>query len=502
MSNFEHTEQQHPEEQDTAIEIVDLEPSEPPDTLDKIKRDPSARFEQKPPARPFLLKPGNVQLAALSGIVLVGLIIMLNVSGVFSFLLSHVTHQPASPSPVLSNALLYEQNTMRCLVDTAWSPDNQHIAVLGYGVDCPQGQGQYVPGLINVYDGYSTKLLTQVHPDIAIQSALKKQFNQFASKQVPPPIYYHSILWSPDGHSLALLFIAAFFSDPSTPRIDGVFFLGKDGKQRVFLRQETPEEAHFASYITWDLQQGVATLMPHHAIIENSNQFISTSEALSYYWGAGDVLVPVTQPGNTSPSIPALNPVGNPVGDSSFSAWQPGSIISVTQGVNGSLHAPGVYVWQTYFPAWSPDGRSLVDGLLTGALLEVPGQKIPGQQDLKDLGVDQLPVLQVHNKALVEVLHTLSSLPGTPGNSNGGPSLNVSWRPDGRVLAMYNADKVDIYDCITGLKLASLAPLMQPDSMNSYVDGLLRWSPDGTHLLLSSTIWGPMQLWGPGQLPH
>src|SRR2546423_4347039 len=33
--------------------------------------------------------------------------------------------------------------------------------------------------------------------------------------------------------------------NPTAPRIDGVFLLGKDGKQHVFLRQETPEEANF-----------------------------------------------------------------------------------------------------------------------------------------------------------------------------------------------------------------------------------------------------------------
>ena len=499
MSNSEYTEQERPEEQDSGIEITDLEPSEPTDTLDKIKRNLSAQVEKKLPARPFLLKHGKVQLAALTTVVLVGLIIVLSTSGVFSFLVSHVTHHPASPSPGSSNVLLYEQNTMRCLVDTAWSPDNQQIAVLGYGVDCPQGTP--VPGLVNVYDGHSAKLLVHLHPDAAIQSALKKQFKQFAGKQVPPPIYFHSILWSPDGRSLALLFIAATFSNPTAPRIDGVFLLGKNGKQRVFLRPETPEEAHFASYVRWDLQQGVATLVPYHAIIENSNQFIFTSAALSYYWGADDVLVPDTQAGNPSRLVPTLNPVGNPVGASSFSTWQPGSIIHITQSGNGPPHVPGVYVWQTYFPAWSPDGRFLVDGLIAGALLEVPGQKMPGQQALKDLGVDQLPVLQVQNKALVQVLNTLSSFPDTNGNSNGGPSINVSWRPDGRVLAMYNADHVDIYDCVTGHKLASLAPLMPPDSLNSYINGLLRWSPDSTHLLLSSTIWGPMQLWGPGQLP-
>jgi Tol biopolymer transport system component len=160
-----------------------------------------------------------------------------------------------------------------------------------------------------------------------------------------------------------------------------------------------------------------------------------------------------------------------------------------------------VYVWQTFFPAWSPDGHYLVDGLIAGVLLQVSGQKLLDHQALKDLGVDHLPILQVHNKALVQVLHTLSSLPDTNGNSNGSPGINVSWRPDGRVLAMYNAYKVDIYDCVTGRKLASLVPTMPPASLSGGGD-VLRWSPDGTHLLLSSTVWGPMQLWGPGQLPQ
>ncbi len=505
MSNSEHTGQERPEEQDSGIEIIDLEPSEPTDTLDKIKRDLSARVEKKLPARPFLLKHGNVQLAALSAIVLVGLIIMLSVSGVFSFLLSRVAHQPASPSSGSSDVLLFEQNTLRCLADTAWSPDNQQIAVLGYGVYCPQppGQSQYVPGLVNVYDGHSAKLLAHVHPDTAIQSTLKKQFKQFAGKQASPAIYYRNVLWSPDGQYLAVLFGAVSSPDPNVPRIDGVFLLEKDGKQRVFLQQETPEESKFYSYVRWDLQQGVATLVPLFALNANSNEFTFPSGALSYHWGAGDVLVPDTQTGNTSPSAPALSPVGNPDGDSSFSTWQPGYIFYLTRSGNGSLYEPGVYVWHTFFTAWSPDGRFLVEGLAGGARLEVPGQKSLDPQALKDLGVDKLHVLQVHNKALVQVLHTLSSLPNINGNPNGGggPSINVSWRPDGRVLAMDNAGHVDIYDCATGRKLSSLAPSTPPDRLNGFQD-VLRWSPDGTHLLLSSTDWGPMQLWGPGQLPQ
>jgi len=242
MSNFEHSRQEHPEEQDPGIEIVDLEPSESMSTLDKIKRDLLARVEKKHLARPFLLKQGKVQLAALSGVVLVGLIVVLSASGMFSFLLSHLTHPSASPS---SDVLLLEQNTLRCLVDTAWSPDNQHRAVLGYGGDCQQRTSRYVPGLVNVYDGHSAKLLAHVHPDAAILSTLNKPWKQFAGKQAPPLIYYQNILWSPDGHSLALLFSAALSPNPTASRIDGVFLLGKDGKQHVFLRQETPEEANF-----------------------------------------------------------------------------------------------------------------------------------------------------------------------------------------------------------------------------------------------------------------
>lgn len=490
MSNFEQSRQEHTEEPDPGVEIVDLEPSEPTNTLDKFKRDLLARVEQKHLARPFLLKHGKVQLAALSGVVLVGLIVVLSASGVFSFLLSHVTHPSTSPS---SDVLLLEQNTLRCFVDTAWSPDNQHIAVLGYGVDCP-GTNQYVSGLVNVYDGHSAKLLAQVHPDAAILSTLKKQFKQFAGKQAPPFIYYQSILWSPDGHSLALLFVAATSLDPNASRIDGVFLLGKDDKQHVFLRQETPEEANFSPHVRWDIHQGVATVVPNPAFTVNSNGVISKSASLSYHWGAGDVLVPDTQTGNASPSAATLSPVGNPDGESSFSIWQPGHIFYLTRGGNGSLYVPGVYVWQTFFPAWSPDGRFLVEGLVAEVRLEVPGQKSLGPQALKDLGVDQLHVLQVHNKALVQVLHTLLSLPDT------NIAINVSWRPDGRVLATDNAGHVDIYDCASGRKLSSLVPATPPDRMNGFQD-VLRWSPDGTHLLLSSIDWGPMQLWGPGQLP-
>src|SRR5207248_5082767 len=119
-----------------------------------IKHDLSARVAEKLPVRPFLFRRGNSQLAVTAAVVLVGVIILLSASGVFSSLIARVTHASASPSQGLSDVPLpsptfspLQHNTLRCLLDTAWSPDNQRIAVLGYAVGCPQGTNQYMPGL-------------------------------------------------------------------------------------------------------------------------------------------------------------------------------------------------------------------------------------------------------------------------------------------------------------------------------------------------------------------
>ena len=74
-----------------------------------------------------------------------------------------ITAKPSADVEQGEESLSLQRLYMTRLVgDTAWSPDNQQIAVLGYGVYCPQPQGQYVPGLVNVYDGHSAKLLAQI----------------------------------------------------------------------------------------------------------------------------------------------------------------------------------------------------------------------------------------------------------------------------------------------------------------------------------------------------
>jgi WD40 repeat protein len=74
-------------------------------------------------------------------------------------------------------------------------------------------------------------------------------------------------------------------------------------------------------------------------------------------------------------------------------------------------------------------------------------------------------------------------------------TLAFAWSPNGRVLADYGAGKrVDLYDCTTGHKLAPFT-LQSQYAAPSAEAVTLRWSPDGSHLLLSSVASGLVSLW-------
>jgi len=158
---------------------------------------------------------------------------------------------------------------------------------------------------------------------------------------------------------------------------------------------------------------------------------------------------------------------------------------------------PGVYTWSTYFAAWSPDGRYLAQVLYLAGRLSVPGQPPVSHQTLVDFQMERLPLLPVRDLGLKQILQTFLVSAGPAGPSG----VAVSWRPDGRVVAANDTgSSVDLYDAATGRHLVSLrAPLGA-----SYLYGLVvavRWSPDGSHLLIAGSEWGPATLWGPGQLP-
>jgi len=69
-------------------------------------------------------------------------------------------------------------------------------------------------------------------------------------------------------------------------------------------------------------------------------------------------------------------------------------------------------------------------------------------------------------------------------------ATTVAWSPNGRELAVLSSEEsVDLYDCTDGRKLASL--VLESKNMATLTGGasVLRWAPDGTHLLFSNTLW-------------
>ena len=372
---------------------------------------------------------------------------------------------------------------MSCLFDAAWSPDSARVAVVGYSHGCPGLY--YEPGLVNLYDGGTGRYVAQLRPDQQVLSAIKRQFPTLT--QTTPIIHYQNVAWSPDGRSIALVFVAFFPSASSEPVLGGVTLFRLTGRavQTVFLTRQPSFSALY--YLRWDLQQGTATFVNARTPVATA-LISSLRPALAYHWLPGGNFAPV--PGTLSA------PIGNPDGDASFTPWQSGTLARFTESGDKPFQLPGIFVWSTFFTAWSPDGRYLATQVSLLGRVTWTGQKPPSQQSLAALGAVSLGTLPARDQAFKMLANSL------PVTQTGTFSYSVAWRPDGRVLATYDGSYVDLYDCATGRKLASFVPNQGNARGLNGVQGVLRWSPDGSHLLLSSSTWGPIALWGPDQLPH
>jgi WD40 repeat protein len=202
--------------------------------------------------------------------------------------------------------------------------------------------------------------------------------------------------------------------------------------------------------------------------------------AFSYRWQANGSLVPfVPLSGRPQQPVPLGGPVGNPDGSTRFTIWQPG--LTIFSAV------AGYYQWSTSFSAWSPDGRYLIDDISLQGFYKPPSSIIPDIQALVKLNIHHNRLLSHRNVAILELL-------------KGSPF--ISWRPDGRVLAAYFTRGVIVfYDSRTGQSLETLT-LPASQHLLAGSSAILRWSPDGSHLLLSSPSYGLLNIWGPDQLPQ
>jgi hypothetical protein len=418
------------------------------------------------------------------------LIVLLSIGNGLSFLIArtfrsdsglHQTIKPRSNAYFIPGVApithyhVQQQDGLACLVDAQWSPDSSLIAVLGYQHDCPGVNG--VPGILNIYNVHTGKLVAQWQTDDTILGILNpppissgtavSSFGAATPKSVNDGenriigFTYSDVLWSPDGQRLAITFLTFM----ERQRMHGVLLMDVDGRhsQLMLQSQDTGELP-----VEWDLESGMGI------------SFAPVPPALGYRWGTNGALIPekvLSYDAVSSPGAPVG--VGNPEGENSFTIWQP--------GYTALTNISGLSVWSTNFGAWSADGRYLIDGISQSGLMEPRGHPLPDAQALEQMRIADMPLLPAHDAALLQVAITTSV---------------VAWRPDGRIMAAFNYyGAVDLYDCVTGRKIATLA-LAFRDQPLAGSTALLRWSPDGTRLLLSSAWGGTISLWRPGQLPQ
>src|ERR1051326_5790234 len=376
-----------------------------------------------------------------------------------------------------------------CVNNIAWSPDSKYIALVGYQKACAQGNQVYERGLVAVYDALSGNLIGQLRPDEAVLQAFHRQF---PAAHNSPVIHYASILWSPDSKALALTFSLGLPLLAGPGKFLGVALIPAGiGNIEVLLHFQKDSSLP----VEWDLQQ--------HEVINNSSlqPFVSAGTAISptftYRWGTNGSLIPslfrryraFRQQFDESQFVG----IGDPDGGRSFTIWQPGMSTLYMQNGGVSTDVPEIYTWNTLFVAWSPDGRYLLDAFFLEGRFQVPGQPLPSQQTLAGLHMQQLPVLRVRDMALQHLLLTLNA---------SSTSVLASWHPDGYILASYSYQMgdLDLFSCVTGDEIASL---LLPTPFANFVLGgttIMRWSPDGSRLLLFDPQLGMVMTWQIGRL--
>ena len=428
-------------------------------------------------ARRDPLSPRQRSLRAITILIALAaaLIVILQSAGVSPFtpiaLSTPTSASTANPVPAGADILGYGERV--CLRDAAWSPDSRHIAVLVEAPTC--ALSTYQPGVVRLYDVTAQRTSAAFPLDAAIFAALgvappplptptPSAATPTPSPWQTPTIFHQSVDWSRDGGTLAIAFLAIFSFAPNEVDVPGLVLLSSDGsREHVLLGPENGVPT--GGQIEWDLSRGtIANVAQPNPISSGLSGPVTLPAGLGYAWRQDGVLAPLRL-------APAQ--ASNPVGDATFSIWQPGQIDVGASPVSATPASPPTYVFAARFAAWSPDGRYLISDASAAILLEPADQPPPTRQLLETLGIAQIQVD-------TSVGPCLESLLATVPTSQYQSSVDVAWRPDGLVLALSTTGSdLTIYECATGRKIASASSKWPSDDAIG-----LSWSPDGAWLLL------------------
>ncbi|HEY7021629.1 MAG TPA: hypothetical protein VH349_10975 [Ktedonobacterales bacterium] len=477
---------------------------------------PAPEAKPQPPTAPWRApKAGRSRIWWMLPISLV-VLLALGFAGLY---LARNATQSQQPQKITASVdISLEGNGLVCPRGAAWSPDGKDIAVVGYKDSCPNNFPnfyQYHAGALQIYDATSGALLSEYKLDAVIQPKLGLPTQPAA--QSPEVIYYDTVSWAPDGRRVAITFGAFhWIEDPcfdigqtvTGVAVTDAFSSGDPNASAhaftVFVR--APKQNDFSAPV-WDLQQGRALNAP-------------IVPAREYRWNTFGGLQPTSPLAvGGKPAAQALTPIGDPNKSEPFSMWQPAQIeyalhydvtsASCARELVAAQSAP--YTFQTDFSAWSPDGRYLAANAGFQALIRPDGAPAPDTKSLSDLGLTQTVSAPVRDKALQQ---TLIELAQTPGGGGAGNALvaQVSWRPDGKILATYhvfNSTRITgydrmltLYDCATGKALGDFPPPTHArPNQSDYVSSRLYWAPNGARLLLMDAQTSTLRIWGSDLLP-
>lgn len=435
-----------------------------------------------------------------------------------------------------------------CPKDIAWSPDGATVALLGYQRNCAlsnPGYYSYHPGDIQLYDATTGKTTVEIQPDRIIADALRLRPPTIATPMpgAPPSdrdtsqqaIDYGHILWSPDGKQLAVTFSVLLATeavgdgDFKATTIQGVLLRNASGGETHVLSHALADGERYSGL--WNLKAGAYIPLAGSPSPRDPSDTGWNADpallppALRYQWGSDGRLQPVTPLDETSAPVSQLGtPVGQPDGGKDFSVWQPGllelisRIYSPEPGQAPEQLKTPIETWQTTIAAWSADGAYLFAGDQGQEIwhwrIPLTGQPSPDVETLTRVGLIGAPQLPVRDAAMAAVLQRYHD---TSLNPNAGLTLlYLAWSPDGKRLAVQAemppkagliAPKdfaVSVYDCASGKALGTLTPTLGLGSGAGIgiPQTFLRWSPDGSHLLLSTAGLNGVQVWGAKDLPH
>ncbi|HEX6818593.1 MAG TPA: hypothetical protein VF120_09480 [Ktedonobacterales bacterium] len=381
-----------------------------------------------------------------------------------------------------------------CLFDATWAPQGTSIAAIGSG-RCFQG-----PNMLTIFDARSGKVQRQINLDTVATPVVAQTLGVPANAL---GIYYQQVLWSLKG-SIAVLFAGVAFSQGSTiGAAEGLVLTDSSGVSTQAFALSLPT-IDPPTYEVWDLTSDKGTITADSITGTQSGVdtvYATVKPALQYNWDpSGSLYYAQSLPDPRDPTAATTQlavPVGNPT-TGRFSIWQHGDL-GLTQGGASTLPT-----WFTSYGAWAPDGSRIIDSIDLFAVLQPLGQTSLDASALNGTNFANAPLLLVRDAGMQAVLAALQT---DVASTN---AVQIAWRPDGKVLATQSVastggpvrnHEVTLYDCAKGKVLVTLASPPSRGSAQTVGGPLLRWSPDGTHLLLFDPALHVIAIWGPSMLP-